>query len=1092
MLEKLFRYCLSLLCTLSFNLFLSPEQSFPIQKVTVVAALYEPFIFYEEGKLKGFDVDLLNLVCTSRGLDCSVQIVSFKEVLQMVADGRADMAIGAIYVTEERKKLFNYTVPYQKTGLVPVFRTDNVFSLKGLDGKRIGVKESATGQKIANQMIKDFKDTKVVPFLTTEESFEALIRGEVDIVLNDYINTVCMSVKHYPGKLVIGKGLFGPIFLQKTYIAYPVNKNRPELLQIFNEEIKKLSSISTLERLSLRWLYLSEPKTYEWIIKYILIGLIIVGIVTAGVVRHMRTKALKELLKNLKSLFETTPMAIYISQKGVIVYVNPSGLRLLGYTTSEKLLGQKTEKLFCKEGDRYREVMEAIDNDSTEPKVLECKFVRADGKLIDVYVSMNSFIYNKLPAVQIVVTDISKKKEAEETVSRLLQIQYVFNRLLRIGLESKDLKELTDRALDEILSVDFISFEKKGAIFLHDKSVQKLRLVSNRNLPESVIRQCESLPVRKCLWRKVAEEKQILIKSSLDKKEGCKEVTGHEHCCIPIIEENELIGVISLYLSEREKCSEMELEFLKGAADILSETIRRHMLQDELTEKEKIFFSAVDNSPVPILIYNEEGEIIHINKRLLEITGFRKEELQKIDDFIKRAFPDPKEQKNRIKEIEELCTTAEPVKKEDVRIRTVENKERIWNIIVMSIGTWAGKRTIMCVAEDLTEERSLQEQLIQSQKLEAIGRLSGGIAHDFNNILSAIIGYAQLGLLKLSGTDPLRKNFEIILKSAEKASKLVQQLLAFSRRQVMKPEAVNLNSLLENMQTMLTRLIGEDIQVEINKKERLWNVKVDPVQIEQVIMNLVINARDAMPKGGKLIIETDNVTLTPSYAQTHRDVVPGDYVLLSISDTGCGMTEEVKAHIFEPFFTTKEPGKGTGLGLATVYGIVKQSNGHIFVYSEPERGTTFKIYFPRYKEEKEKRAKGEEEIISEDLPKGDETILVVEDDEDVRNFTVTLLNELGYTVIEAETPSDALHICDRYHGRIHLLLTDVVLPEMDGRQLAEQMKETCPELKVIYMSGYTDNVIIKHGIIADRVAFLQKPFSSETLARTVRMVLDSN
>jgi signal transduction histidine kinase/CheY-like chemotaxis protein len=432
------------------------------------------------------------------------------------------------------------------------------------------------------------------------------------------------------------------------------------------------------------------------------------------------------------------------------------------------------------------------------------------------------------------------------------------------------------------------------------------------------------------------------------------------------------------------------------------------------------------------------------------------------------------------------------VKKEDVRIRTVENKERIWNIIVMSIGTWAGKRTIMCVAEDLTEERSLQEQLIQSQKLEAIGRLSGGIAHDFNNILSAIIGYAQLGLLKLSGTDPLRKNFEIILKSAEKASKLVQQLLAFSRRQVMKPEAVNLNSLLENMQTMLTRLIGEDIQVEINKKERLWNVKVDPVQIEQVIMNLVINARDAMPKGGKLIIETDNVTLTPSYAQTHRDVVPGDYVLLSISDTGCGMTEEVKAHIFEPFFTTKEPGKGTGLGLATVYGIVKQSNGHIFVYSEPERGTTFKIYFPRYKEEKEKRAKGEEEIISEDLPKGDETILVVEDDEDVRNFTVTLLNELGYTVIEAETPSDALHICDRYHGRIHLLLTDVVLPEMDGRQLAEQMKETCPELKVIYMSGYTDNVIIKHGIIADRVAFLQKPFSSETLARTVRMVLDSN
>jgi nitrogen-specific signal transduction histidine kinase/CheY-like chemotaxis protein len=413
-------------------------------------------------------------------------------------------------------------------------------------------------------------------------------------------------------------------------------------------------------------------------------------------------------------------------------------------------------------------------------------------------------------------------------------------------------------------------------------------------------------------------------------------------------------------------------------------------------------------------------------------------------------------------------------------------------MMVIPIGTWTGKRAIMCVAEDLTEERSLQEQLIQSQKLEAIGRLSGGIAHDFNNILSAIIGYAQLGLLKLSETDPLRSNFEIILKSAEKASQLIQQLLAFSRRQVMRPEVVNLNSLLENMQTMITRLIGEDIQVEINKREGLWNVKVDTVQMEQVIMNLVVNARDAMPKGGKLIIETDNVTLDSSYAQTHRDVIPGDYVMLSISDTGCGMTEEVKAHIFEPFFTTKEPGRGTGLGLATVYGIVKQSNGHIFVYSEPNKGTTFKIYLPRYKGDKEKKfVESGKEAISEALPRGNETVLIVEDDEDVRNFTVTLLNELGYTVIEAETPSDALHICNRYHGRIHLLLTDVVLPEMDGRQLAEQMKETCPELKVIYMSGYTDNVIIKHGVVADKVTFLQKPFTSETLARTVRMVLDS-
>ncbi len=1090
MFKRPFKYCLTLFW-ISLSLLIFPREALSLERVKVVAALYEPFVFYEDGKLKGFDVDLLNLVCTTRGLDCPVQIVTFKEALQMVADGRADMAIGAIYVTEERKKLFNYTIPYRKTGLVPVFRTDNVFSLDQLEGKRIGVKEGATGQKIATQMIKKFKNAEVVSFITTEESFEALNSGEVDLVLNDYINTVYLTVKYYPGKFVIGKGTFGPIFLQKTSIAYPINKNKPELLRIFNEEIKKLRSIGTLERLSLRWLYLSEPRTYEWMIKYILIALAIVGIVAVGAVRHMKTRALKELLRNLKGLFETTPIAIYISQKGVIVYVNPSGIKLLGYTTAEGLLGKKTEECFFRDFDDKR-IIEAINNDTAGPDVLECKLKRADGEAIDVYVSINNFIYNRMPAVQMVVTDITKKKEAEEAVRRLLQNQFVFNRLLRIGLESKDLRELAEKALNEILSVDFISFEKKGAIFLYDKSTQKLRLVANRDYPEYMIRQCETLPMEKCICRRVIEEKKILFSSNQDLEKIDKERTTpeHNHCCIPIVEGEELLGVIGLYLKDKAVCSEMEIEFLKGVADILSEAIRRHILQDELLEKEMMFFSAVDNSPVPIFIFNDKGDIIHINKKFFEITGFRKEELQKVQDFITRAFPELKERER--KEIEEFCTSAEPLKKEEIRIRTVDNRERIWNMMVIPIGTWTGKRAIMCVAEDLTEERSLQEQLIQSQKLEAIGRLSGGIAHDFNNILSAIIGYAQLGLLKLSETDPLRSNFEIILKSAEKASQLIQQLLAFSRRQVMRPEVVNLNSLLENMQTMITRLIGEDIQVEINKKEGLWNVKVDPVQMEQVIMNLVVNARDAMPKGGKLIIETDNVILDPSYAQTHRDVTPGDYVMLSISDTGCGMTEEVKAHIFEPFFTTKEPGRGTGLGLATVYGIVKQSNGHIFVYSEPNKGTTFKIYLPRYKGDKEKEfIEDKEEAISEALPRGNETILIVEDDEDVRNFAVTLLSELGYTVIEAETPSDALHICNRYHGRIHLLLTDVVLPEMDGRRLAEQMRETCPELKVIYMSGYTDNVIIKHGVVIDKVTFLQKPFTSETLARTVRTVLDS-
>jgi len=385
------------------------------------------------------------------------------------------------------------------------------------------------------------------------------------------------------------------------------------------------------------------------------------------------------------------------------------------------------------------------------------------------------------------------------------------------------------------------------------------------------------------------------------------------------------------------------------------------------------------------------------------------------------------------------------------------------------------------------EREVLQEQLRQSQKMEAIGRLAGGIAHDFNNLLTVITGYSQLSLTEMKKEDPLRENIEEIKKSGDRAADLTRQLLAFSRRQVMEMRVLDLNELLTNLDKMLRRVIGEDIDLVILLEKNLGRVKTDPGQIEQVIMNLAVNARDAMSKGGKLTIETANVDLDQAYARAHVAVKPGPYVMISASDTGVGMPPEIRDRIFEPFFTTKEKGKGTGLGLSTVYGIVKQSGGNIWVYSEPEKGTTFKIYLPRVDEPFEEL---KEKLVKEELPRGNETILIVEDEENVLKLAGRILRRQGYTVLEASQGEKALLLCEEHKGALHLILTDVVMPEMSGRQLVDRCWQVRQDFKTLYMSGYTDNAITHHGVLEKGTNYIQKPFTVDGLARKVRGVLD--
>jgi len=391
-------------------------------------------------------------------------------------------------------------------------------------------------------------------------------------------------------------------------------------------------------------------------------------------------------------------------------------------------------------------------------------------------------------------------------------------------------------------------------------------------------------------------------------------------------------------------------------------------------------------------------------------------------------------------------------------------------------------------ADAIEALRNTENQLVQSQKLEAVGRLAGGISHDFNNLLTVILGYTDISKRTLKEGDPLLRNLEEIGKASERAASLTRQLLAFSRKQVMQPKVFDLNTVVSDLKKMLRRMIGEDIELRVISEADLGNIKADPVQLEQVIMNLVVNARDAMPRGGKLSIETSNVYLDESYAREHVSVDPGEYVMLAISDTGCGMNEETRQRIFEPFFTTKESGKGTGLGLSMVYGIVKQSGGNIWVYSEEGRGTTFKIYFPRVTAEAEEYRRVGDTF---EMPKGSETILLVEDAALVRTLARQVLETAGYKVLEAASAEAALTICEPNGTRIDLLLTDVVMPGMSGNDMSKILLARQPDMPVLYMSGYTDEAIVQHGVLEAGINFLQKPFSPGALALKVREVLDA-
>ena len=748
--------------------------------------------------------------------------------------------------------------------------------------------------------------------------------------------------------------------------------------------------------------------------------------------RKRAEDSLRHSEESYRLLVEQSPDAILVHRRGTIIFANTSAAALFGASSVDELLGkQHLDFVHPDNREVVKRRIQEFSHDLESVRRNETRFLRLDGAEIYAEVAARSILYRGDAATQVMFRDVSQRKKAEEELRRSEARLTAAQAIAHVGDWTWDIinDELTwSSEMFRIYGIPPQEFDRKPA------SVVKLIHPDDK-------------------WRREKWAMDLLAGKSVDPFE---------------------------YRVVRPDGEERVVQVLGGAVEHDEGVpIRISGVVLDVTERksaEEKFYKAFHASPEPITIATAaEGRYIDVNESFLRVTGHRREEVIGRTSaeltFWERAG-------DRATLLEKLNKDGS-VRDWEITFRTKPGELRT-ALDSAELVDIAGQKCILAFFKDITEQRTLEKQLRQAQKMEAIGQLSGGIAHDFNNLLSVIIGYGQVLEERLPQGDPLRRNCEQITKAGQSAASLTRQLLAFSRQQVLEPKVLDLNAVILHVEKMLRRLIGEHIELTTALNPTLGRVKADQGQIEQVIMNLSVNARDAMPNGGKLTIETANVDLDEEYVRRHPLQLAGPYVLLTVSDTGVGMDAETQTRIFEPFFTTKEMGKGTGLGLATVYGVVKQSGGFIWVYSEVGLGTAFKIYLPRTTE----AAGADRPVSSSRSLGGTETILLVEDDEALREFAAIVLTQSGYTVLAAECPDKAIDIARKHEGQIHLLLTDVIMPGMNGQALARDLVAIRPEIRVVYMSGYTG--FTHPGLVDSNVILLSKPFTRDALLDKLR------
>jgi PAS domain S-box-containing protein len=683
--------------------------------------------------------------------------------------------------------------------------------------------------------------------------------------------------------------------------------------------------------------------------------------------------------------------------------------------------------------------------------------------------------------------EISERVRAEEELRRRNRELALFNQIIASSTAGLELETILETACRELAG----AFEvPQAAVVLLDEEKSVARVVAeyraggrpsglNRTIPVAGNPSFQYLLSRKVplIVEDAQSDPRLSAVRELMRDRGTVSLL-----LLPLIVEDEVVGSLGLDAIQARQFSAEEVNLAWSVAGQVSGALARARLAD--TQRRLI--AAIEQAAEGVMITDVEWTIVYVNPAFEHITGYSQVEVMGQDA---RMFDSDRREATFY---QELQATLESGRSWQGRMASQKRDgTRFTSDATITPVHGKGGRVVNYVVlqRDVTRELQLEEQYHQAQKMQAVGQLTAGIAHDFNNLLTAINGFAELMSFELAVDDPRQELVHETLSSGRRAADLVRQLLAFSHKQLIEPHVLDLNVVVADLEEMLRRIIGENVLLESCLPSDLWPVKLDRAQIEQVIVNLAVNARDAMPSGGRLTIETANVALDEVYAAGHLEIEPGEYVLLAVSDTGVGMSREVQARLFEPFFTTKGMGKGTGLGLATVYGIVKQSSGHIWVYSEEGVGSTFKIYLPRCQEPIKSEIRPR---AGREMPRGCETILLAEDDEAIRELARRILEGQGYTLLVAEDGAAALQLAADSCDPIHLLVTDVVMPGISGRLLAEGLGKICPGLKTLYMSGYADEAIGQHQILVAGAAFLQKPFSPLALARKVRQVLDDS
>lgn len=769
-------------------------------------------------------------------------------------------------------------------------------------------------------------------------------------------------------------------------------------------------------------------------------------------IEHERLKHSQDLLMN------TVPLgSVSVDREGTILQVNRRILEILGSPSEEatRAINVLTFPPLVEAGisDTFRHCM-----DSGRVVSTEVHYTSKWGKdaYLGIFVLPRWDSEGNVCGCQALVEDISEHKRAEEALReseeryRLLTQNSLTGIYIRqdglLAFVNDQLAHLLGYSPQEMIGVEFWSF-------IHPDDSEKVK----------------EWDLARSSGREVSPEYECRV--------VCKDHS------------TKWVHLLATSTSYRGRLANMgnvaDITARKSTEEALRESQEKYRdLYEESKRSEELYRSLLDSSPGAVVVYDQEGRTQYLNDSFTRIFGWRLEEVQ----GRRLPFVPDSQREVTMAMVESVIHDGLPCYGFETKRYTKEGD--VVDVIVSAsryhdhLGNPLG---MLVVLTDVTERKRLEEQLRQAAKMEAIGRLAGGVAHDFNNLLTAIIGYANILLQTMDESDPKREKVQQIDRAAEHAANLTKQLLAYSRKQVLDVKVLDLNLLVTNFETMLRRLVGEQLEFITDLDPSLGMVSADATQIEQILMNLAVNARDAMPKGGKLTIRTRNVVLEEPYTWSQEDIEPGPYIMFSVSDTGKGMDAATRSRIFDPFFTTKEKSPSTGLGLSTVYGVAKQHGGHVTVTSEPGRGATFEVYLPRV------------DNVSVDVekspppasqPRGKETILVVEDEDLVRSLAREALEMLGYTTLTAADPAEALTICDQHQGNIDVLLTDVILPGMDGKRLFEEVSTKKPRTKVLYMSGYTEDAIVHHGVLAPHVCFLRKPFSLEDMATKLREVLD--